>query len=323
MPDNGSGIYTAPAGTKGVSNTTIESAKQNTWVDDVVAALTNRVAKDGQSTMTGNLKMGSQKITGMAAGTASTDGARMSQVAEGILTTRGDIVVRGASSSERLELGALGAILGSDGTDVVWVTNVLKTDTATQAVATAGDTTLGATRTGGASTSIKALASSGQVGTTTNHAFSLAVNGNVGWTIGTTGRALFANGLSEPSTPGSINVTELLVNNASIPFQKKYESGEIAVTTATSTTYAHSLGALPINVQAVLRCKTTEYGYVVGAEVPLISNNNSNINGSAAYALSATHVGLIQGPALPTVPTTSGAAVITAANWVIVIRAWL
>ena len=43
MPRNGSGVYSVPAGTKGAPNTTIESAKYNAFIDDIVGDLnTNR-----------------------------------------------------------------------------------------------------------------------------------------------------------------------------------------------------------------------------------------------------------------------------------------
>lgn len=40
----------------------------------------------------------------------------------GLLTTRGDVVRRGAAAAERLALGAAGSMFGSDGTDAVWRT---------------------------------------------------------------------------------------------------------------------------------------------------------------------------------------------------------
>ena len=41
MPRNGSTVYSAPAGTKGVPDTPIESAKYNALVDDLVEDLNN------------------------------------------------------------------------------------------------------------------------------------------------------------------------------------------------------------------------------------------------------------------------------------------
>jgi len=47
---------------------------------DIETAIAGSVATDGQSTMSGNLKMGSQRITGLAEGTAATDAVTVNQV---------------------------------------------------------------------------------------------------------------------------------------------------------------------------------------------------------------------------------------------------
>lgn len=68
MAFNGSGTYNLPAADLPVSGQVISSTKMNNVFSDLATALTACLAKDGQSTMTGDLKMGSQKITGLADG---------------------------------------------------------------------------------------------------------------------------------------------------------------------------------------------------------------------------------------------------------------
>jgi hypothetical protein len=80
MSRNGSGTYTLPAGNPVVTGTTISSTWSNTTLTDIATALTGSLAADGQTTATGNLKMGANRITGLADGVASTDGATVSQV---------------------------------------------------------------------------------------------------------------------------------------------------------------------------------------------------------------------------------------------------
>jgi hypothetical protein len=80
MSRNGSGTYTLPAGNPVVTGTTISSTWANTTLTDIGTALTGSLATDGQTTATGNLKMGNNRITGLADGIASTDGATVSQV---------------------------------------------------------------------------------------------------------------------------------------------------------------------------------------------------------------------------------------------------
>jgi len=80
MSRNGSGTYTLPAGNPVVSGTTISSAWANTTLNNIAAALTDSLAADGQTTATGNLKMGNNRITGLADGIADTDAASLGQV---------------------------------------------------------------------------------------------------------------------------------------------------------------------------------------------------------------------------------------------------
>jgi hypothetical protein len=80
MSRNGSGTYTLPAGNPVVTGTTISSTWANSTLTNIASALTDSLAADGQTTATGNLKMGNNRITGLADGIASTDGATVSQV---------------------------------------------------------------------------------------------------------------------------------------------------------------------------------------------------------------------------------------------------
>jgi len=80
LPRNGSGTYSLPAGNPVVTGTTISSTVQNTTMSDVATALTNSIAKDGQTTPTANLPMGGFKFTNLGAGTAATDSANLGQI---------------------------------------------------------------------------------------------------------------------------------------------------------------------------------------------------------------------------------------------------
>ena len=91
MARNGSGVYNLPAASyPAVSGTLIESAKRNSVDSDIATALTSSIAVDGQSVITGNIPFATNRITGLGAGTAVTDGANVSQVQSGgshLLTT--------------------------------------------------------------------------------------------------------------------------------------------------------------------------------------------------------------------------------------------
>jgi hypothetical protein len=86
MSRNGSGTYSLPAGNPVVTGTTISSTWANNTLTDIATALTGSLAADGQTTATGNLKMGSNRITGLANGTLSTDATTVSQVDTAIAT---------------------------------------------------------------------------------------------------------------------------------------------------------------------------------------------------------------------------------------------
>ena len=80
MSRNGSGTYTLPAGNPVVTNTTISTTWANTTLTDLATAMTGSVASDGQTTITGNIQMGANRITGLANGIAVTDAATVGQV---------------------------------------------------------------------------------------------------------------------------------------------------------------------------------------------------------------------------------------------------
>ena len=79
MSRNGSGTYTLPAGNPVVTGTTISSTWANNTLTDIANGLTQSVSADGQTPITGALQMGSNKITGMAAGTVAGDAVEFAQ----------------------------------------------------------------------------------------------------------------------------------------------------------------------------------------------------------------------------------------------------
>lgn len=79
MSRNGSGTYSLPAGNPVVTATTISSSWANSTMNDLAAALTDSVAADGQTPMTGNLDLNTHKIVNLVAGTASGDAIEFAQ----------------------------------------------------------------------------------------------------------------------------------------------------------------------------------------------------------------------------------------------------
>ena len=79
MSRNGSGVYSLPAGNPVVTQTTISSAWANNTMTDLAAALTDSVAADGQTPMTGNLDLNTHKIVNLVAGTVTGDAVEYTQ----------------------------------------------------------------------------------------------------------------------------------------------------------------------------------------------------------------------------------------------------
>jgi hypothetical protein len=124
MSRNGSGTYTLPAGNPVVTGTSIASTWANTTMTDLANALTDSVAADGQTTMTGNLKMGANKVTGLADGTLTTDGVSKGQM---------DTAIAAGVAGKQLEITAVGILKGAGagsisaataGTDYAGISNV-------------------------------------------------------------------------------------------------------------------------------------------------------------------------------------------------------
>jgi hypothetical protein len=80
MSRNGSGTYSLPAGNPVVTGTTITTTWANTTLTDIANSLTGSLASDGQTTATGSLNMGSNKVINIANGTASTDAVAFGQL---------------------------------------------------------------------------------------------------------------------------------------------------------------------------------------------------------------------------------------------------
>jgi hypothetical protein len=80
MSRNGSGTYTLPAGNPVVTGTTISTTWANNTLNDIAATLTDSIAADGQTPMTGDLDLNSNKIVNLAVGTFAGDAVEYSQL---------------------------------------------------------------------------------------------------------------------------------------------------------------------------------------------------------------------------------------------------
>jgi hypothetical protein len=81
MSFNGSGTFNINStGQPVVTGTVISSTAFNALTSDLATGLSTTITKDGQTTPTNNIPMGTFRITGLGAGVAGTDAATVSQV---------------------------------------------------------------------------------------------------------------------------------------------------------------------------------------------------------------------------------------------------
>lgn len=73
-------LYTLPVGYLAVTGEVIQPSQHNPPLEDIAEALTDSLPRNGTGPMTGALAMGSNKITGLAAGTNAGDAVRFDQV---------------------------------------------------------------------------------------------------------------------------------------------------------------------------------------------------------------------------------------------------
>ena len=101
MPRNGSGGYTAPSNSfnPAINGVAATATDWNATLTDLAAAIQQSISADGQTPITGNLQMGGNKLTNLAAGSGTGQSLRYEQLfSQGTLT---DI-----ASAATLDIGA-------------------------------------------------------------------------------------------------------------------------------------------------------------------------------------------------------------------------
>lgn len=143
------------------------------------------------------------------------------------------------------------------------------------------------------------------------------------------------NGLTEDASPdlaadfvvtydASASVAKKVqLNNLGALGAPDFTSSEQTVTLDTVLDVAHSLGAVPALFQVVLRCKTAQEGYAVGDEMIMASYTGTAVDRGVTVASDATNVTITTGDQIEFVSqSTKNLALITAASWKWVVRAW-
>lgn len=126
MSRNGSGVYSLPAGNPVVTGTVISTSWANNTMNDLASALTDSVAADGQTPMTGPLNLNSNKIQNLAAGTVNGDGVNYTQfntptfggavTCNSTLTVVGDTSIAGLTATGNAAFTGTGQVRLPNGT---------------------------------------------------------------------------------------------------------------------------------------------------------------------------------------------------------------
>jgi hypothetical protein len=113
MSRNGSGTYTLPAGNPVVTGTTISSTWANTTLANIADALTQSIAADGQTPLTGSLNANSNKIINLLPASNAGEAVEYSQLVGFLVnpTITGDLTVTGNGTFQ-----GTGFVLVSKGT---------------------------------------------------------------------------------------------------------------------------------------------------------------------------------------------------------------
>ena len=105
MSRNGSGVYSLPPLNPVVTGTTISSAWANNTMNDLAAALTDSVAADGQTPMTGALNLNTHKVINVVAGTVAGDAVEYVQFSSAFVnptfTGTGFMLIPKGTTAER------------------------------------------------------------------------------------------------------------------------------------------------------------------------------------------------------------------------------
>lgn len=317
MARNGSGTYNLPAGNPVVTNTTISSTWANSTLSDIATALTQSLAKDGQTVPTANLPMGGYKHTG--AGDAVGAGQYLVYGQDGGVL--GDTTFTGlvaANESTPIASGSTIDLSAATGNDV----------TVTHSTGDTAVASFGAASALQAGTRIRILASiSGGTLTLTHNATSMIIPGGADWLLAD-GDSFDAVKISDSQAYWRIeNITlangKALVDIAGKVLQVVQGKTSTPVTNATAGFVATGLSAsitpssatskilVLVNQQtySTRTANSSGYGFRVLRDSTVIqaANSDNSDNIIAAGGASAVNYGGVQAASVLDSPATTSA----------------
>ena len=132
MSRNGTGTYVLPTGNPVVSGTAITSTWANTTLNDIANTLTQSLASDGQTPMTGNLNVNSNNINNVATLNATTENVSTSNVTD--LNVSGTATFGGTVAGGTFTLPTVISLLEPTSISATAATGTINFDVISQAV---------------------------------------------------------------------------------------------------------------------------------------------------------------------------------------------
>ncbi len=218
------------------------------------------------------------------------------------LTTRGDVLKRGASASERLAIGSANTVLTTDGTDPAWstVTNAMLAGSIDLTSKVTGALPVANGGTGASSlTDGHVLLGSGTGAVTP---LDVTAKGSILVGDGTTDPRALAVGTNTHVLTADSAQTEG-IKWAALPSSGKltgeFISSATSITADSVHTFAHSLGARPSVVTIYIKCTSADANYAVGDYLRLDGGGTGgSIDCGYMVQADATNVEIIMGACL-------------------------
>ena len=194
------------------------------------------------TTSTGALALG--VVTGNTGATGATGDV------DDVLTTRGDMIIRNASTSARLAIGSANTVLTTDGTDPAWstVTNAMLAGSITNAklAGSIADSKLSTI-----STADKVAGGAIQIDSGTDGTSITIVDADK-FLVDDGGTTKYVNASQVKTYIGSAKITAEFISSAT------------DITADSVHTFSHSLGARPSVVQVYIKCTSADAGWASG-----------------------------------------------------------
>lgn len=251
------------------------------------------------------------------------------------LTTRGDLLIRAANGQTRLAKGSKNLLLGAGADDPGYfggyaaktgAYTVVAGDLAKHIEATSGTWTL-------ALTAAATLGAAHFFWFTNSGSGTVTIDPNSTETIDGVTTLAVEQGESYLIFCDGSGFRTIGGGKAAALSKAPYESANQAITTSGTLTLAHGLGVEPQIVMLVLECTTAEFNYSVGDRMIVnLSMTGFNNGQDVGVEIDSTNVTVRFGDGAGTAPvgkifslpnkTTRARAVLTNANWELIVRAF-